>query len=480
MKIIARIIIFALVALGVSVGLWYYLNGNLIKSKASESFARMAFSEDVKKAKGGDIVKVGLTITTGTGMSAIDLAFDTVGTNLNFALLDSIGIMPVGFDVQPLGDTVATTNTNGIKTLKRLVFISKRPEVQLPKSIFIPLYFSVVSDGKGASKSTITVNLEKSFISGPNIPGNLFTLSSEKTPLSYTVEIDDPRAASVVDLSCDDERNLSRANCGRGVVVMWKDVANEDGYKIYKNNQLIKTIGKDSTSYNDAQCENFNNNTYSVIAYNSVGSVSTTLPVVSCGCRICPTPMPPTPTPVRAENSSDLIFRVVFPDAAATVAEIPDVKVTILDDDGKRVCDGDNDCAKVITLKRVPGARIPNTFSSPQLQYPLKKNQAYSVIVKQPHTVQQTYKHVYLKWQKILQCTEGTTDSGCGELIEVVNSRTLFSGDLDGNNVIDQTDANKLTVGVGVKSAEGDLNFDGVTDQKDVEILGKNFSKKGT
>lgn len=483
MKLIVRILIFGLIALGVSAGLWYYLNGYLVRSKASEATARFAFSDETKKAKGGDIVQVGLTVTADSGITAVDVAFNTEGTNLNFLFPQSTSQLPTGFEAQLLDEATMTSPTSyGTKSLKRMIFVSKKSNdknAELPKSILIPLHFAVVSSGSTASKSTLSVNFSASQVSGPTAPGNLFTLTGDRTPLTFTVEIEDPRAASVTSLECDSARNLSPSNCGRGVAFVWKDVANEQGYKVYKNNVLIKTLGKDATSYNDGWCANFNANTYSVIAYNTLGSISTSLPTVSCACQICPTPMPPTPTPVLPTNSADLIFRVVFPDAAPQVNEVPNVKVTILDNNGKRICDGDSDCAKVITFQRVPGARIANTFVSPQLQYPLKKNQAYTVVIKHPHTVSQAYKHVYLKWQKVLQCVEGTQDSGCGELIEVVSKRPLFSGDVDGNNLVDQVDADIITVGVGVNSAEGDLNFDGTTDQKDVEILGKNFSKKG-
>ena len=189
---------------------------------------------------------------------------------------------------------------------------------------------------------------------------------------------------------------------------------------------------------------------------------------------------PPIPTPITPIDSADIVFRAIFPNTAPEVNEIPNVKITILGGQGDHFCDDQNDCAKVVTFHRVQNGRVSNTFQSPQLQYPFKNNQAYTVVVKQNHTLQQTYKFVYLKWQKVLQCLEGTKDSGCGQLIEDVVSRPLYSGDLDGSNVIDQKDADMVSIAIGSKSIEGDLNFDGVTDQKDVEILGKNFNKKGT
>ena len=116
-----------------------------------------------------------------------------------------------------------------------------------------------------------------------------------------------------------------------------------------------------------------------------------------------------------------------------------------------------------------------------QLQYStLTKNQAYSVVIKQEHTLKQTYKNVYLKWLKVLQCNEGTQDSGCGDLIEGVATQPLFSGDLDKSNKIDQADLDIVSKNIGTNSVAGDLNFDGVTDTKDVDIVAKNFNKSGT
>ena len=484
-QIILRIVGLALVALVASVGLWMYLNGYLLKSKASNGVAIVGFVQKSTVVKGSDKVHGDLTVTTTSGISGIDISFSTVGTNLTFSYADTIAHIPPGFEMVLDESTgMVTSDGGGNKTLKRIVLISKNIAPSLPKSALIPLYFTVISTGQ-AAKTTLSVNTTVSQIIGvseSNTSGTLFSLEGDGGVIpSYTVEIADPRAASATRLECDIARNSSTATCGRGTAIVWKDVANDEGYKIYKNNKLVQTVSKDSSSYYDNSCINFLANTYSVIAFNTNGSISTTLPTVSCACLICPTAPPPTPTPMMPTTSSDLIFRVVFPDALATVGKIPDVKITILDNAGKRVCPDDMNCEKVVSFTRVLGARTPNTFASPQLQYStLTKNQAYSVIVKQSRTVRQTYKNVYLKWQKVLQCNEGSQDSGCGDLIGETLLRPLFSGDLDGSNTIDQKDADIVGVGLSGKSVEGDLNFDNITDQKDVDILGKNFNKKGT
>ena len=57
---------------------------------------------------------------------------------------------------------------------------------------------------------------------------------------------------------------------------------------------------------------------------------------------------------------------------------------------------------------------------------------------------------------------------------------TLLSGDIDGNNVIDQFDA--ITLGMGYNSAvpeAADLNNDGIINVLDLELLAKNYRKTG-
>lgn len=484
MKHIGKIIIIAAVALTVSLGLWMYLNGFLTKSKASNGIAHLKFTETNVQALAGALIHADLTVSATSGMSGVDISFTTTGSNLIFSYTDTVAHLPTGYELLLDEPRMTSIRDRSIILLNRMTLISKRPASSLLSSALIPLYFTVGSTGLAAT-STLTVNLSTSQVVGvseTNVSGTVFSLEGEKNPLIFTLSVADPRAASVTNLECDIARNTSKANCGKGVAFTWTKSANADGgYKVYKNNTLIKTIiGKEVVSHNDQSCANFSPNTYKVIAYNTAGSISTDLPTVSCACQICPTEAPPTPTPIRPNNSADLIFRAIFPNAAANVNIIPDVRITILDNAGNHVCGDDTDCARVVTFERVPNTRVANTFRSPQLQYLLKKNQAYSVIVVQNHTLRQTYKNVYLRWMDVMQCMEGTNDSGCGDLIEEVVARPLFSGDLDKNNIIDQADKTKLNEAIGSQSAEGDLNFDSITDQKDVEILGKNFNKKGT
>jgi hypothetical protein len=57
---------------------------------------------------------------------------------------------------------------------------------------------------------------------------------------------------------------------------------------------------------------------------------------------------------------------------------------------------------------------------------------------------------------------------------------SLFAGDIDNNNVIDQFDA--LTIGMSYNSAApaaADLNNDGIINVLDLEFLAKNYRKTG-
>ena len=483
MKQVLKIAGIALVALGVSVGLWLYLNGYLTKSKASTTDAKLSFSETTKKAKGGETVKVGLLVTTETGMSGVDVTFETTGTNLNFLYAQSTSQLPVGFDERVLTENMTTTQTaQGTKVLRRMMLVSKKPAVQLPKSLFIPLYFAVINNGQTTAKSSISVNLSSSQVSGPAVPGNLFTLLGNRKPLDFTVEVDDARAAAATNLFCD-------SICGTATILKWTDSANEDGYTILKDGQQLAKLGENTQAYPHTWCGDFNTHTYAVIAYNVRGSVSTTEPSIKCACQRCPTPAPPTPTPVQPTNSSDLIFRLQFPDVDSTVSQLADVKITILGDGGERVCLDDTDCAFTVPFTRMGTS---NYFSSPQLQYNLNKTIPYSLVVKHPHTVRRTYKHVFLKWRHVLTCLGNASESGCGELVSEIDKKPMYSGDMqglditaEGYNIIDSmdltavgaiADSQKLS---NIKSSEGDMNFDGSTDVKDYGIVARNLGKKG-
>ncbi|MFZ2206909.1 MAG: hypothetical protein WA061_06235 [Microgenomates group bacterium] len=493
MKIILRIALIAFVALGASLGLWMYLNGYLTKSKASNGVATLSFAQPSVTAKGGDIVHGDLTITTLSGMSGIDISFTTEGTNLSFLYTNTSAHLPAGFELilDEIGMTDQNANTSQ-KGLKRMILVSKNSSAQLPKTALIPLYFSVVNNGQAAATTTLKVITSVSQIVGvsdSNTSGTVFSLEPNVSPLAFTVQVEDPRAASVTNLTCS-------SSCGSNVKLRWTDSANEDGYKVYKDGALLETIGSNTTNYIHSWCNNYINHTYAIIAYNSKGSVSTTQPNIACACTVCPTQAPPTPTPIMPTNSADLIFRLNFPDVDMNVNTVSNVKVMVMDNDGKKVCNDDTNCAQIVSFNRMYTANGPTTyFSSPQLQFNLTENRAYSIVVKQNHTVQRTYKNVFLIWKTLLNCLvpNPSVNHGCGQLISAdLESRPMLGGDMDGLdstlpgfNIINIDDREKVgkiadsQATLQQKTAEGDMNLDGGTDVKDLGIVEKNFNRKG-
>src|SRR5699024_2459998 len=55
--------------------------------------------------------------------------------------------------------------------------------------------------------------------------------------------------------------------------------------------------------------------------------------------------------------------------------------------------------------------------------------------------------------------------------------RWNFNGDMNGNDMIDIHDVMRAVAHYGTNSSEGDINGDGVVDEKDMRILEKNFLK---
>jgi hypothetical protein len=484
MRHIYKIILIAVVILGTSGGLWFYLNGYLTKSKASTTGASFRFSETSRQVKVGDTVMIGLTMAAPTGVSGVDVVFNITGTTLDFLAAESAVNMPVGFDeLIPTTQTAAqtTATSTGTRLLKRLMYVSKRPSTQLPKSIVIPLYFKVINNGQANSESTVSVDLTQSQVIGGT--GYLFTLEAEQNPLAFKAIVQDPRAAPVTNLTCS-------SSCGRNIALQWGDSSNEDKYTILKDGKTLTTSAKNSTSYMYSWCGDFKIHNFAVISSNIFGSVSANSPTVECACMICPTKAPPTPTPIAPTNSSDLIIRLNFPDVAQSVSSISQVKIMVTGNNGERICPDDTNCAQVVTLNRMGSSTY---FSSPQLQFNIKETKPYAIIVKQSHTVQRIYKNVFLKWKQVLNCLGSAQASGCGQLISNdINTRPLFSGDLDGLdkttpgfNIIDISDLTRVgdiadsQKTLQAKSEEGDMNFDGSTDVKDYGIVAKNLNKKG-
>ncbi len=473
MKYLIKKIIITLIALGVGLGLWMYMNGFLTKSKANQETATVSFAPATRRVNDGDEASVNVLVnmTGGATLSGVDLSFTTTGDGLEFKRY----ILPTGF-TEELLDIPKTISDAAPKKLLRLVFVAATKTTSLPHSATIPLYFTAkVPNGNRAATPQISVDVKASQAVG--MGGVAYQVALSQSEPSFKVGFNPPPSDSATSLECATARNQSLSGCGQNVSITWTDAINEDGYRISRNGTLLQTISKNSISYTDPMC-NFAANTYTIQAFNA-GGVNANPPTVTCTCQVCPTKAPPSPSPVPPPGSADLMFHAVFPDAASNINQISDVKVTVFDRDGKSICNDGMDCRKIVTFQRDLAARMPNTFNSPRLSYEFEKNQAYTFVVKQNHTVKQTYKRVYLTWKDVLQCFEGTQDSRCGDLIGDVTLRPLFSGDLDGSNKIDQADLDTVSNALGLNGAEGDLNFDGKTDQKDVNIVSKNFGKSG-
>ncbi|KAF0106540.1 MAG: Microbial metalloproteinase [Chloroflexi bacterium] len=79
--------------------------------------------------------------------------------------------------------------------------------------------------------------------------------------------------------------NVSNQTCNGSIYIVhlsWKDVANENGYKVYRDGALIATLGSGATSYDDTS-PNYQSHTYRVEAYNAAGAASSSMKA-SEGC----------------------------------------------------------------------------------------------------------------------------------------------------------------------------------------------------
>lgn len=480
--VILKSFLVLIVAFGSGLGLWYYLNQNSRQSKASEWIATVSFSNTSIQAKKGDVVKTVVNITTsGTGkISAFDIVFQDEGRGLDFQreLLQN----PTGFTDLALTDTQIigpmTREKYASRPLARLAFVSQKSASQLPSTVSLPISFKVNADIPGETVIFKSI-IKEVLVTGPGAPSGTYTIR-KPNELEYRVSVSadaptptpDPRAAMPTGLTCD-------STPGQNIILKWKDSANEDGYRVYRDGGQtpIATLGKNTSTYVYNWCGDFGNHQYRVIAYNAVGSVSTTEPSINCSCKPVPTAPPPTPTPRQVLNSADIIFKLNFPDVAATSTTVSNIKIEVYNG-SVLACPS---CTQTVTF-----TRNGKYFESPQLSFPLKQTMPYTFVVKQQKTLRRSYKFVFLQWEKLLNCATGS-NSGCGQLLSEIDSRPMLSGDIDGGmdsqnsgfNVINEVDLNKVEASTQSRSDEGDINFDGVTDVKDVGIVGKNFNKKG-
>lgn len=485
--VLLKLFLVLVVALGSGLGLWYYLNQNSRQSKASEWIVKASLSNNEAKAKKGMTVQTLLNITTGSSIERISGVEFIITESTNWVELQQAKIgIPKGFSdviIIPSDMKVASLEEGGDTRLLRryykIILVSQNSSTTLPSTVSIPLVFAVVNDQPG-TRMSYTSTIKELKVVGPGAPSNTYSVTTSPSLLSYTVHVSvdpptptpDPRAAMPTGLTCE-------STPGQNIILKWNDSANEDGYRVYRDGGQtpIATLGKNTSTYVYNWCGDFGNHQYRVIAYNAVGSVSTTEPSIHCSCKPVPTAPPPTPTPRQVLNSADIIFKLNFPDVAATTTTVSNIKIEVYNG-SVLACPS---CTQTVTF-----TRNGKYFESPQLSFPLKQTMPYTFVVKQQKTLRRSYKFVFLQWEKLLNCATGT-NSGCGQLLSEIDSRPMLSGDVDGGmdsqnsgfNVINEVDLNKVEASTQSRSDEGDINFDGVTDVKDVGIVGKNFNKKG-
>jgi hypothetical protein len=69
---------------------------------------------------------------------------------------------------------------------------------------------------------------------------------------------------------------VSNQTCNGNVYIVrlsWNDVANENGYKVYRDGALIATLGSGTTTYDDVS-PNYQPHSYRVDAFNGDSSAS--------------------------------------------------------------------------------------------------------------------------------------------------------------------------------------------------------------
>jgi len=494
-----RIVTICAVVIAVSVGLWLYVNGYLVRSKASEATVNVSLSQPRATVGMGGVARTTLDIVGTSKLSVVDV---TIGYQKN-ELSPLIQSVPTGFDdmgVQTYSENGSNSRTNSM--ILHVVYTIKKNKSALPVAVTLPLAFQNISTVPSPQGGVIFhARVKNVQVGGPDAPGYVFSTDSTGNSLdfqiTYTTDSSEPSVAPpsvtqavsptpVLDLK---GKAISATNlacvpsCGKSNIgITWTDSSNEDGYRIMKDgaSQPLATLAQNATTYRDTSCDG-NMHTYQVIAYNAQGSQSTTDPSVQCSCTsTCPTAGPLSPTLGVPLNSADLIFSVVFPDALPTVQSIPNVKVEIYNG-SVLACPN---CSQTVLFTR-SGSR----FVSPQLSFDIADTPgqliSYSVAVKQLHTIKREYKAVYLKRKTLLSCATGS-DASCGQLLSGITDRPLYAGDTEGFdsqqsgfNIINEVDLQKVQEAVNGNSLEGDMNFDGVSDVKDVSVVGRNYNKKG-
>jgi hypothetical protein len=475
---VVRAVLVVCAMCGVAIGIWLYTNKYLTRSKAAEVIANISYLSPTASVGKSNSVSTNLTIATSPNspISAVDILFSFPSTYIT-----PMGDTPSQFDEVMYKPFTSATDpiTRVTTTHAHLMYMAKRSTSMLQPAETIPFTFTV--NPSNTAPGEYHVKIMSVVVVGP---GNTFTVPSGTFPLDFTIINQSNLTPTPGTVLVNPPTNLSCvSSCGANNVVgfTWNSSSNATGYSIYKdgNAQIYKTVAGNWTSFQDtaASC-NGTSHTYQLIAYNSIGSQSTTGPSVQCSCpAVCPTGGPVAPTSAPSLNSADLIFHLSFPDAPSTVTTIPNVRVEI-DNGAVLACTAN--CVQTVTFTR-DGA----LFVSPQMSFDLPNTTAsvgYNIVVKQVHTLKRVFHAVYLQRQKVLSCTSNAGDAACGELT-AVGSRQMYSGDTDGftitspgYNKIDATDLQTVQDAVDAQSPSGDMNFDGIVDLQDVAVVSRNLS----
>lgn len=502
-----RILVIGIVLVGACVFFVRLFLENQQKSKASEAFADITMSSSLDTAVSSSpitvtsdqIIDISIVVnqTGGSGISGIDLSLDNPG----------LSFIPGGYSIDVNGVFTERilldqqADGAGRNTLQRLVMIAKKTDSALPNGFVLKLRYKVVASNLTNSVPAVRVvfSPSSSQISGPNIPGNLYTIR--------------PAADSIVNFVYNGAGiSPTPGQCGNSVC----DSNEECYYPPAPTCQVVNGQTTECATNVLPYCRPRITPTPAICGPNQSCPSGThcyqpPIPVVDCipnaPCPTIPIPTPwcapdetptggpspvpptngPTPTdiPIGDLEGAGLIFKVLAPDIAQTVATLSQVRLQIKDGNNTPV-------DTIISLQRVSGTNYFKTTTT--LDLDLQGTKLYTVYVKGQKTLRRSFTEVRLTHGSIIDCSGSVISSDCGGL-STINSKQLWSGDSDGfndgtngttnsdsYNKVDAVDLQRLIVGYGsAVGAEpnGDYNLDGQINVLDLGILGRNLYKSG-